>query len=47
MLYFVQDFERKGCFRSGIVVLCAGFRAQRVPREIDLLMKKRCPMGTF
>ncbi|KGE19553.1 hypothetical protein PWYN_09525 [Paenibacillus wynnii] len=33
LLYLVQDFERKRCFRRGIVVLSAGFRAQMVLPE--------------
>ncbi|KGE20255.1 hypothetical protein PWYN_13625 [Paenibacillus wynnii] len=33
LLYTVQDFRRRRCFRSGIVVLCAGFQPQTVLQE--------------
>ncbi|WP_157261112.1 hypothetical protein [Paenibacillus wynnii] len=29
LLYIVQDFRRRRCFRSGIVVVCAGIRAPK------------------
>ncbi|WP_307585225.1 hypothetical protein [Paenibacillus wynnii] len=32
-MYFVQDFERRRCSRSSIVVLCAGFQTLTVLQE--------------
>ncbi|WP_157261153.1 hypothetical protein [Paenibacillus wynnii] len=53
LLYSVQDFSRRRCFRSGIVVLCAGFQPQTVLQErncctlcrisaADVLQERNC-----
>ncbi|MDQ0196809.1 hypothetical protein J2T20_005229 [Paenibacillus wynnii] len=36
-MYFIQDFERKGCLGSRIVVLSAGFQVQTLLQEQILM----------